>query len=242
MMGGSLGGGGVTLAGQTPCQGYVIVNSPPNVSPGVSALTGTIAYDRSTGIHWEKKNGTNTSWIAMDGWRDLVAHLGSAKDTGSGIRMVWSKFTNSINAWIFDTTANINNGLHVAFHVDHDYKPGSLAYVHIHSSPAIAGATGNVYWRFEYTLARGHGQEVFPTTNTINLISAASPVALTHQITETAAGISLLEPDTLILGFVYREGGSLLDTCTSDAYALYCDFHYQTDRQTTSTKAPPWDT
>lgn len=242
MMGGAVNGGGVIMAGQNPAQGYIVVRSAPNVSPGVSALTGTIAYDSTSGIHWEKKNGTATAWVAMDGWRDLVAHLGSAKDTGLGAHMSWTTFSGNVKAWKFSTGASVSSGLHVAFHVDHDYKPGSLAYVHVHSAPAAIGSTGNVLWKFEYTLAKGHSQQAFPATQTISLITAASATFEMHQITETVVGLDILEPDTLIEGFLYRAGTDPIDNCVDDYFALYCDFHYQTDRSTTSQKAPPWDT
>jgi hypothetical protein len=146
---------------------------------------------------------------------------------------------------VFGTTATIAQGVEATFHVNHDYRPGSSAYIHVHSSPMNAGLSGTVNWKVAWTYARGHNQSgptftAFPACQTISLPCVVSATQYQHQITEVEFG-SMLEVDTLIKCYLYRDTTSG-DTCAGDVAALFLDFHYQADRNGTSTKAPTWDT
>jgi hypothetical protein len=180
----------------------------------------------------------------------LISDLSRAQAVGGGASLTLDTFRTPTKAWIFTHAATSANGLLLAFHVDHDLARATpaageasprKAYIHIHTSPMTAGQTGTVAWKFSYTLAKGHNQAAFPAAQTIDLTCTTSATQYQHQITEDTVGVDLLEPDTLVLGYLYRDGAA--ETCTGDQAALFCDFHYQTDRATTTQKSPSggWD-
>jgi hypothetical protein len=177
------------------------------------------------------------------GWRDMVADLVRAQATGGGVTLSLAALAGNVLSWKYTAAAGVGNGLSISFHVDHDLARAAAnrkGYIHVHHGPVAAGQTGTSVWKFEYVLAKGHSQAAFPTSSTtITLTSTSSATQNQHQIIEDTVGIDLLEPDTLIHGYLWRDGAAGSDAGAHWCY--YCDFHYQTDRDMTSTKAPPWD-
>lgn len=172
-------------------------------------------------------------------WRDSLADMSRSPVPG-GANPTWTTYQGNINAHSFSATSSTGH-LWASFHVDHDYAPGTLAYLHVHSSPATAGQTGNALWEIEYSIARGHNQASFSAPATLTLTCATSASQYRHQITEDTAGISLLEPDALLLIAVRRLGAAGGDTCNGAQFLHFVDLHYQADRYGTTQKAPPWD-
>lgn len=189
-----------------------------------------------------QKAGSVVSYTA-DVWQDLTAALGaSPTENANAGGMTWQTVRNNIKAWRFSNASSVTEGLYVYFHVPHDWKPGSTAYIHVHTCPDTAGQTGTVRFRFEYTVAKGHTStgNPFPATQTINLDYTTSATQYQHQITEDTVGISLLEVDSIVMGYLYRDGAA--GTNTGNQFAVFCDFHYLSDRSGTSQKAAPFDT
>ena len=87
------------------------------------------------------------------------------------------------------------------------------------------------------TIATGHDQENFTADATITVEEAANGTAWRHMVTEDTGGLSLIEPDTLIIMELARitNGG----TNNSDTvFGLFVDFHYQTAQYSTPNRLP----
>ncbi len=76
------------------------------------------------------------------GWRDITSDLSLAKDHGTA-PPTWSVITGGIYGWSF--SASVVQELQAAFHINHDYLPGSKIYPHVHWLPTNTN-TGVVRW------------------------------------------------------------------------------------------------
>lgn len=172
-------------------------------------------------------------------WSDLLGDFAAAAGGGGGNAPTWSNFQGNIDAWLFSAT--VMDELFLNIHVLHDYKRGSELFPHIHWAPSDTD-TGVVRWGIEYTVAKGHGQQAFPAPSTIYLEQAGSGTAYMHQLIETAEGSGIpatnIEPDTIIMIRVFRDGAHPNDTYASGAFGLFVDIHYQMERIGTPGKAP----
>jgi hypothetical protein len=178
---------------------------------------------------------TGYKLLQSTGWRDMQASLTNGRATGSNVPN-WSTIVNGIDAWSFSAT--VMNELWISFHVDHDYKVGSLVHMHVHWLPSTTGL-GTVRWGLEYTVAKGHSQQAFGLSQTIYIEQAASGTQFMHQVAEHAAGLDLgLEPDTVVLVRLFRDAAHPNDTYAGAAFGIFCDLHYQTERYSTPQKAP----
>jgi hypothetical protein len=169
------------------------------------------------------------------GWQDLTADI-HTRGVGTN-DPTWAVFRNGIRAYSF--ISNQLNEAWVTFHIDHSYAPGTPIYLHMHWADASAAPSGNVVWGFEYTIAKGHQQEAFPATTTVT-VTQASTVRYQHQIAEISTSISSasIEPDSLILVRVYRDGLNVADTCPNNVFGFFADAHYQVSRFATKNRAP----
>jgi hypothetical protein len=161
------------------------------------------------------------------GWADLLAPLHGGVVTGSS-DPDWNVFIGGIYAYSFPASG-ASREVWIAFHVPHTYAAGTVMYPHVHwSTPGTN--TGVVRWGFEYTIAKGYSQQVFPTSTTVYLEQAASGTPRRHMIVESPS-ISIpatnLEPDSMILARIFRDSSHANDTCTDAAFGLQCDLHYQ---------------
>jgi hypothetical protein len=203
------------------------------------------------GTNWDPGSGAgmyyyqDSSWrfvceIASAGyWDDYTADLSTARP-GLTNPPDTVLFRGNIPEFAFDP--GINEDVSIAFHIKHDIKLGTKVYFHLHWSPGNSTNTGVVRWGFEYSLAKGHEQEVFPTTTTVYVEQAATGTPYQHQIAEVSDGDAIdsasVEPDTLVLVRIFRDASHVNDTFTGDAFGLECDLHYQRDRVGTKNKAP----
>jgi hypothetical protein len=168
------------------------------------------------------------------GWRDIIGSP-TIKATGSN-DPTWSTFRSGIYAYEFSASAA--KELWFTYHVDHDYYPGSGIFFHTHWSTTGTN-TGVCRWGFEYTIAKGHQQSVFPTTTTVYVEQAATGTAYTHMVAEAASvSSSEIEVDALILVRVFRDAANGSDTLTDTAFLLTADIHYQANTFFTKNKAP----
>lgn len=178
--------------------------------------------------------------FARKGWRDEKAPLTQGKQAGGNVAATWSTIgATNFSAWSFSASAT--NSLQVAFHIQHDYWPGGKALLHIHWNST---GTGTVRWGFQYVKAKGHGQEEFDFTSPTTVYVEQANLTVTangpHMIAEfdIADTIPDLEPDTLIIVRVFRDGGHANDTLNAVAYGHFCDVHYEVDRFATPKRAP----
>lgn len=181
----------------------------------------------SLGNIYEESNTT--------GWEDMFAPMLAGKTSTSPPTFTIGAFDpggagGSLAAYAFGA----GDQIFLAFHTPHNVKPNSTAYLHVHWATDGVN-TGTVNWIAEYSIAKGHSQEAFSANAIINLPSeAASSTAYMHQITEDTVGITIDEPDELVVVRVEMDA----TTCTDTIFGLAVDIHYQTDRNATINRSP----
>lgn len=184
------------------------------------------------------------------GWNDL---LGTPTIKGSGANdPSWTAYRGSIKQYQFSQA--VMNELYFAYHIQHDYKPGSDMHLHIHWSQntidtgGTAGAPGQVKWYFDVSYSKGHNQAAFSAPITTSITATASGTQYQHMLNEVQLSAaspsgsqlnsSILEPDGVILVRAYRDAGDAADTLNQAPFVHFVDIHYQTDRVNTKNKAP----
>ncbi len=173
------------------------------------------------------------------GWRDNIVEL--KVDSSSPNAPTLEAFRGGILSWKFPPGELTE--AHSAWHIDHDYAMGTKLYLHIHWSTKVANM-GTVRWGFEYTVAKGHQQQAFPATTTVYVEQPATGTPYLHYVGEVSEanaidGLALgVEPDTVVLVRVFRDGAHVNDTFDADVFVSFLDMHYQADKATTPNKAP----
>lgn len=173
------------------------------------------------------------------GWRDNIVEI--KVDSSSPNAPTLGAMRGGILAWQF--FANELTEAHSAFHVDHDYALGTKLYLHVHWVCPTA-SIGTVRWGFEYTVAKGHQQQAFPTTTTVYVEQATNGTPYMHYVGEVSEGNAVdgaalgIEPDTVIMCRLFRDGAHVNDTLDDTVFGIFLDLHYQADRATTPNKSP----
>lgn len=173
------------------------------------------------------------------GWRDNIVEL--KVDSSSPNAPTLEAFRGGILCWKFPPGELTE--AHSAWHIDHDYAVGTKLYLHVHWAPKVNNM-GTVRWGFEYTVAKGHQQQAFPTTTTVYVEQASQGTAYLHYVGEVVEADAIdgaalgIEPDTVILVRLFRDGAHVNDTFEADAFVSFLDLHYQANRATTPFKAP----
>lgn len=172
-----------------------------------------------------------------DGWKDLISYF-SGQSGGPGTNPSWANMGNDLYGFSF----GIGDALTSTFHVDHDYKLGSLAYPHVHFLSTTTETVGKIVtWSFVYTIAKGHqqGQSLTGTKATLAMTYTytGTEVAGEHIIVESPVGFDLLEPDTMIYASIWLTN----KTTVGSVFGICCDLHYQADHEVTLNKSPPFN-
>lgn len=172
------------------------------------------------------------------GFRDMLSPLTTA-GVGAANRPLSANFGTAIAGDPYQALAFALNdyAFATAFHVDHDVKPGGKAYLHVHWS-TNGTSIATVKWQMTVRRSKGHNQANFTNTEQVFTVEqAAQGTAWRHMVTETAAFITLTEPDELIMVTIKRitNGGT---NNADTVFGLMCDLHYESDREVTPNKAP----
>lgn len=183
-------------------------------------------------------NNTGGESSHPKGWKDNLAFFSNGK-TNAATEPLWADIGNGIFAYQF--ADNKNNEIFVSFHTNHDIIVNSKQYPHIHWCP-LSSHTGNIVWKLEYSLAKGHGQDESLTVplNTIYIEQAGKGLIGEHMIAESTElnTITIEEPDMLLLIKITRESSHVNDTFEGSVAGFMCDLHYESDRETTINKTP----
>ena len=178
------------------------------------------------------------------GWGDITADIISKGGANAPTFAAVTGLGN-LYAYKFPGSASTLTEVFICWHIPHDYADGTDVYFHTHWINATATpSTNNVVWQFEYSIAKGHGQQAFPSPTTISVTQACSATRYMHHIAETAAVTSAnLEVDSLIYCRIFRDAAHASDTNTdSDVYLLTADVHYQKNKFATKNRAPAFNT
>lgn len=172
-----------------------------------------------------------------DGWRDNIAAIDTrAGGTAPQINL----YRDGI--YLYEFSADSMNEVFASYHIDHDYKPGTMLYPHLHFT-TTSTASGVVRLGFEYTYAKGHQQAKFPaaTTLTLNVNVPANSDHL-HFVAEMPEGQGIpgtnIETDGVVLMRIFRDAGHVDDTFTGTIFGILVDLHYQTSQYATPNRAP----
>lgn len=181
--------------------------------------------------------GVTSSTGFQSGWRDLlISGLALRNGTSAPTFAVW-------RGGVYQNRYSRGDEAHGAWHIQHDYKPGSDVYMHVHVTPTNTN-TGNIKFGFEWTYARGYSVDLFSNTTTTTYVEQAGAGSIgAHQIIESAPiTIPNCEVDGVIGFRVFRDnaGG---DTYTGDCFLIQVDLHYEVDRFATlnRNRGAGWD-
>lgn len=176
---------------------------------------------------------TDAAKLATDtGWRDLRCALVAAA-TGTGTPAL-TAFGTSGN--IKQMAFGVGDSVYLAAHVDHDIKPGSTIYPHVHWT-TNGTSTNTVKWELRYVTAKGHNQANFGADTVVNLEEAAQGTAWRHMVTEDATGFTAPEVDSVIIMELKRVTNGGTENADT-VFGLFVDFHYESDRNATLNRAP----
>lgn len=173
------------------------------------------------------------------GWRDLTV-VATAAGVGGAAPGVGTMTPNGYRTYYFADSAL--DELFFCFHPNHDYRPATDIYFHVHWSPSTTN-TGVADFKVDYSYApmqsTGPVYTAFPAIQTISLAQAGGGTAWAHQVAESNAfQPTNFETDGLLICRLYRDArvtnGN--DTGTFDAYILTADIHYEASQLATSNR------
>jgi hypothetical protein len=172
-----------------------------------------------------------------DGWRDNISSIDTR---GGGNAPERNLYRDGI--YLYEFSASQMNEVFSNFHIDHDYKLGTMLYPHFHFVTTNTGS-GVVRLGFEYTFAKGHGLEAFPATTTLyRNFSVAANSQNIHFVAEMPEGQGIpgtgVDTDGVVLMRIFRDAGHTDDTFPGTVFGILADLHYEVDRYSTINRAP----
>jgi hypothetical protein len=177
----------------------------------------------------------------ISGWNDYLSPGLTLPRTGANAPTI-STLRGNLQALAFAGNTGIDETF-CSIHILHDYKDGTKIYPHVHWTHNNATPSGDVKWQIEYSVAKGHSGGAFPAATTISLTETAG-AQYTHHVIETSEGDAIdatnIEPDTVILFRLFRDADDGADTFADDAFLLYLDIHFESDRILTPEKVNPF--
>lgn len=180
----------------------------------------------------------NNSYSEAGSWEDMVQYLG-AGDKKASNPPTEEQDADDFTVLMFD----VGDVVTLKFHVLHDYKLGSGAYVHVHWYPKTTMAVGEtVVWNITWKIAKGHGQGESllggTTSFDITHVADGTEIAGEHIITECSdlQAFDMIEPDAMLMVRIERAAS----TFGGDVIGVSCDLHYQSTQETTVNKTPPF--
>ena len=170
-------------------------------------------------------------------WYDMLAPISSAGRRGAAADFDWTEYNGT---GIYQPDFAINEDGIVNFHINHDIKPLSDIYPHVHWS--ADGTDANpVHWELNYIFASRN--DVTPTAfsakQTITLIASNPGNAFSHFVTEVDDDNAFTAPevDSILMFQIKRVTNGATEN-TDTIFAHFLDIHYQRDRFGTPNKAP----
>ena len=167
-----------------------------------------------------------------DVYNDYIINGTDIQASAGGNNPVWTNLRDNIWLWGFRGTSGVDHGF-FTLHIQHDFKAGQSPTFHVHWTHNVASPTGNVKWQLEYTLAKGYETEIFGPSVTMSTIQAAGTQYLHHVTADSDMVIpasSSLEPDTIIIGRIFRNADDVQDTFSGVALLTNIDMHYIASR------------
>lgn len=212
-----------------------------------ATLTDDLVLPKTSGVGIKVDTATPTF-----GWADIIGDV-RPKTTGGGSPALETFIGGQTAAYCFLA----NDVIDFAWHIPHDYVPGTDLYVHIHWAHNGTNISGSFVVDVYSTYAKGHNQANFAAEKNVT-ITVPTPDLTTvpqyrHRIDEvqlssnggsaTLLDSSLIEVDGLI---ICRMKATTIPTITGGStkpFILFADLHYQTTGvMGTKQKAPSFYT
>jgi hypothetical protein len=199
----------------------------------------------------DRRRGANVDHDGMMqyqlGWKDNLASFASGKTAGANVP-AWAAIRDGVYAYEFSAT--LMKEVWIAFHVGHDYAPGTDLYPHIHFVPSSDEIEGTVRWGVEYTIAK-RDSGYFPETTTVYIEQVvAANSQYQHIVSEVSdadaikgevnGNDNVVEVDMVIMCRFFRDADHDNDTYAGTVFGIFADLHYQADRDATIDKAFPF--
>lgn len=168
------------------------------------------------------------------GWRDITTDI---IVKGAGVNdPSWAQIGSTV---FYAYSFAVGDECWLAFHIPHDYVPGTDVYFHVHFTTDGTDVNDVKFqWEYVYADGFGNGNFGFASPTTINATQTPSGTAEDHYVVESAAQtISGMEVD----GFVYARLTRITNGGTENTdgiFVITSDIHYQSHNLATKNKAP----
>ncbi len=181
-------------------------------------------------------------------WKDMLGRL-NARNSGATAPSFTAFRGGAVDQYAFSA----NDEIQIEFHINHDYKPGSDLYLHVHWAHNGTAVSGNMVWTYYVTYAKGHNQAAFPAektgTITYNTTNIATTPQYQHRIDEiqlSAASPSASQLDSddievdglILLNLTATTIPTITGGSPNEPFLLMADIHYQASYIGTANKAP----
>ncbi len=199
-------------------------------------------------LSFPKTSGVGVKIEDSYGWKDLIGDV--SPKAGSGAAPTQKNFMTNIRGWSYSA----NDQFDCAFHIPHDYAPGTDLFVHVHWGHNGTNISGTARFDLWATYAKGHQQQAFSAAKNTPVIVSGLNIANTpqylHRVDETqlsTPGGSASQLDTAQIevdGLILISGTvttipSISGSATSNAPFIFTvDLHYQSTGLPTKNKAP----
>jgi hypothetical protein len=187
--------------------------------------------------------------VATFPWRDMEGQV--RMDPAGVDAPQLSNLISTVRAYSFAAADKIDS----AFHIPHDYLPGSDLFIHIHWTHNGATITGNFQAALRYSYAKGHNQANFGAMKTQDILYAtvniATTPALRHRVDEiqlssNGGSVTLLDSaqievdGLLVVSLEQLAIPTITGGAPNEPFILAVDLHYQTTNVGTKQKSPPF--
>jgi hypothetical protein len=127
-------------------------------------------------------------------------------------------------------------------HILHGLAPGTNPTLHVHWSHNQSSPSGDVKWQVDYTIVPGYQTAAFPAPTTMSVVQTAG-AQYTHHITDddSMTVTDTIEPDSVMIGRIYRDQTDSEDTFEADAFLIHIDMHYERDRVGSISRNRPFE-
>jgi hypothetical protein len=196
---------------------------------GWKVLTGSIAFNNDKGHH------------------DDDDHRHSDNSNYRRGKVNWSTFRSGMMG--LEIEESKTSSFMTSYVIPHDYKPGTKVYPNLHFTHREDDESGVVRWGFEFSVAKGYTQtddDVFDSTSIIYVeqqidLNTDNKLFLTELPDIYGIPSTKLEPNSLVLLRIFRDGDHPNDTFDGDVFVLKTCLQYQALGLGTVNRLPTYD-
>jgi hypothetical protein len=147
---------------------------------------------------------------------------------------------------------NVGDRMDAFIHIPHDWVVGTDLYLHVHWAHNGTSVSGNMIWKANYTMAKGHNQQNFGAIKsqniTYNTVDITTTPQYRHRIDEVQLSdnggtgnlldTAQIEVDGIIMLSLIADTIPTIGGGTTSPFLITTDLHYQSSNIGTKNKAP----